>query len=415
MDWHLITPEYPPQSGGVSDYTYLVATGLAALGETVHVWCPALEERTEVRGQRSDVRGRKSEIGGQRSEERNEPTLFVHRELGRFSVADLRRVGKLLDQFPAPRRLLVQWVPQGYGYRSINLPFCLWLWQRAKFKHDRIEIMVHEPFLAFAEGSRKQDMAAATHRAMVAILLNAATRVWVSIPEWEAHLQPFVLGGKKPFECLPVPSNIPLNNDPEAVARIRSRFAPPNSPLVGHFGAYDDYMIELMMKLLPSLLRGYDKLSVMLLGKGSLELRDRLIELHPGLSQSVRATGTLSAEDLSRHISACDVMLQPYQDGVSGRRGSVMAALSHGIPVVTTTGKATEDCWIESGAVKLTEVEDTGAMVEATQHLLANEEARNAMAARALELYRKRFDIRNTISALCGSKIEDLCPGIAVS
>jgi hypothetical protein len=38
MDWHLITAEYPPQSGGISDYSHLIATGLAAEGETVHVW-----------------------------------------------------------------------------------------------------------------------------------------------------------------------------------------------------------------------------------------------------------------------------------------------------------------------------------------------------------------------------------------
>ena len=30
MIWHIITPEYPPQLGGVSDYTQLIAKGLAA-------------------------------------------------------------------------------------------------------------------------------------------------------------------------------------------------------------------------------------------------------------------------------------------------------------------------------------------------------------------------------------------------
>jgi hypothetical protein len=38
--WHLVTCEYPPQVGGVSDYSLAVATGLAAAGQTVHVWCP---------------------------------------------------------------------------------------------------------------------------------------------------------------------------------------------------------------------------------------------------------------------------------------------------------------------------------------------------------------------------------------
>jgi hypothetical protein len=37
---HIITPEYPPQPGGVSDYTAQVATGLAEAGDEVQVWCP---------------------------------------------------------------------------------------------------------------------------------------------------------------------------------------------------------------------------------------------------------------------------------------------------------------------------------------------------------------------------------------
>ena len=39
--WHIITGEYPPAPGGVSDYTEAVAAGLAAAGDEVHVWCPA--------------------------------------------------------------------------------------------------------------------------------------------------------------------------------------------------------------------------------------------------------------------------------------------------------------------------------------------------------------------------------------
>src|SRR6266852_374370 len=38
--WHLITGEYPPQPGGVSDYSRLVACGLAGAGDEVHVWAP---------------------------------------------------------------------------------------------------------------------------------------------------------------------------------------------------------------------------------------------------------------------------------------------------------------------------------------------------------------------------------------
>jgi glycosyltransferase involved in cell wall biosynthesis len=138
----------------------------------------------------------------------------------------------------------------------------------------------------------------------------------------------------------------------------------------------------------------------MLLGKGSLELRERLIELHPDLSQSVRATGTLSAADISRHVSACDVMLQPYQDGVSGRRTSVMTALAHGIPVVTTTGKATEKCWAKSQAVKLTELGDVRGMVDIAKELSRDGRERAHLRITGQALYRERFALDRTITTL---------------
>src|SRR5262249_13389336 len=110
-EWHIITAEYPPQVGGVSDHTQMMARGLAAAGDCVHVWC------------RSAVRpgcGR----GRVKSQPEDEPTatgVSVHRELGRLAPADFRRAGRLLNHFEGPTRLLVQWVPHAYGYRAMNL------------------------------------------------------------------------------------------------------------------------------------------------------------------------------------------------------------------------------------------------------------------------------------------------------
>ena len=43
----------------------------------------------------------------------------------------------------------MQWVPHGFGYRSMNLGFCLWLRPRAR-SGDQVELMVHEPYLEFS-------------------------------------------------------------------------------------------------------------------------------------------------------------------------------------------------------------------------------------------------------------------------
>jgi glycosyltransferase involved in cell wall biosynthesis len=385
--WHLVTGEYPPQAGGVSDYTHLVARELAATGDEVHVWCPSAKE-----AQSGSPDPAASEIA-------DSPGVIVHREFRTFASADLRRVGKVLDQFAEPRRLLVQWVPHGYGYRAMNLPFCFWLWRRARHG-DRVELMVHEPYLGFGEGSWKQNSVALVHRLMTMILLRAARRVWISIPAWESLLRPYALGRGIPFEWLPVVSNIPVIDDAAGVKAIRARYTQEQGALVGHFGAYDRHLTDLLLKSIPALMQNGRPQAVLLLGRGSEAMRDELTSKIPTLVGRVHASGTLAADELSRHVSACDLMLQPYIDGVSTRRTSTMVALAHGVPVVTTSGPLTEPLWAESQAVALAPVADLPELVETIQRLLPDAVARKHMSAAARSLYAERFDVEHIIASL---------------
>jgi glycosyltransferase involved in cell wall biosynthesis len=330
--------------------------------------------------------------------------VFVHRELGRFKPDDLHRVGKLLDQFSVPRRLLVQWVPHGYGYRSMNMAFCLWLRRRAVSHQDVLEVMVHEPYLTFGGGSWKQSGVAAVHRLMTMVLLDAAERVWMSIPAWEASLRPFALKRSLPFRWLPVASNISVVDDPHGVAAVRSRYAPAGGEqIVGHFGTYDRNIREMLLKSVPALLRDCENCTVLLLGHGGESMREALTKNQPQLQGRIHAPGTLSAAALSLHISACDVLLQPYIDGVSSRRTSVMVGLTHGVPIVTTSGRLTESIWAESEAVSLAPVEDVAALVNETRALLKDEAKRQRLSLAARTLYQDRFHLKHTIAALRGT------------
>jgi glycosyltransferase involved in cell wall biosynthesis len=213
--------------------------------------------------------------------------------------------------------------------------------------------MVHEPFLPFREGTWKQDAAAIAHRLMTIILLNAVRRVWTSIPAWESRLRPYALGRIIKFGWLPIPSTIPVIDDPLTVAALRTRYAPAGNILIAHFGTYGRHITEPLKALLVAILRDHTNISVLLLGRGGEALRDDLIGVNGMPADRVHATGQLAAADLSRHLSACDFMIQPYPDGISSRRTSAMAGLSHGLAIVTTTGHNTESFWAESGAVAI--------------------------------------------------------------
>ena len=376
-EWHLLTGEYPPQVGGVSDYTRLVAGGLAAAGDAVHVWCPP------AGGPGPDV-----------------PGVAVHREMGRFTPRDLARAGRMLDRFAGARRLLVQWVPHSYGLRSLNLAFCAWLWDRAARRGDRVELMVHEPFLAFGARSPLHNAAAAVHRVMTATLLRAASRVWVSAPLWEERWRPYALGRRVPFAWLPIPANVPPVNDAAGAAALRSALAPPGSLLLGHFGTYGADVAELLEPLLVRLLRARPGTRALLLGRGGERFRDEVLAREPALAGRITATGGLPPDWLSLHLAACDLMLQPYPAGVNARRGSLMAALQHGLPVVTTSGWLTEPVWAESGAVAMAPDGDAAALAARALELIPDAGARARLGAAAGALYDRRFDLRHTVAAL---------------
>jgi hypothetical protein len=306
-------------------------------------------------------------------------------------------VGKQLDRYPAPRRILVQWVPHGYGYHSMNLAFCLWLWRRSARSGDKIEIMVHEAFLAFGEGSWRQDAAALVHRLMTIMLLLAAERVWVSIPKCASLWRPYALGRRIPFQWLPIPSNIPVIHD-AGVEAIRRQYAPEEALLIGHFGTYGAPVANLLE---PVLLRLGDFTGrILLLGIDSQRFATELIRKNPELSSRVIATGPLAPEDISRHISACDLLIQPYPDGVSSRRTSLMAGLSHGKAILTTSGDSTEPVWATTAGVAMTPAGDADAFVKSLQELCAQSGRRAHMGQAARELYREHFDVHHMIAAL---------------
>ena len=76
----------------------------------------------------------------------------------------------------------------------------------------------------------------------------------------------------------------------------------------------------------------------------------------------MHATGYLSPVLIAAHLTACDVLMQPYPDGITVRRTSAMAALARGRAVVTTTGHLTEPLWADEDAVALVDVADPGAL-----------------------------------------------------
>jgi glycosyltransferase involved in cell wall biosynthesis len=305
--------------------------------------------------------------------------------------ADLRRL-------PPFTRILVQYVPHAFGWKAMNVPFILWL---LAHRRTPIWVMFHE--VAYPWGTKhsvKQNLLGAVTRIMAFLIAHAVERIYVAIPAWEKILRPMAPRGC-PFHWLPIPSNLPTEVHGREIPAVRSRIASgPHSIVLGHFGTYGESITSLLAEVFPPLLTAESCRVGLLMGRGGEHFKKKLIRDHPTLSNRVYAPGELSPEQASAHLAACDALIQPYPDGVSSRRTSLMAGLALGLPIVTTEGPLTESIWQDSQAVVLAPAFSSSAFIEGVEALLADACRRTDLRNRSAAVYADRFSIRQTVKSL---------------
>jgi glycosyltransferase involved in cell wall biosynthesis len=366
--WHLLTGELA--RGGIGDYTRLLADALAEAGRPVHAWSPDGADVTLRRASVHPIHG-----------------------VGRAGLAEL---GAALDRFPAPRRLLVQYAPQAWGMRGMNVGFARWLLARRRAGDD-VRVMFHEPFFPFGWQRPQRNLLAAVNRWMARDLLRASTRAYVSTDAWERLLRPLAPQGLR-IDTLPIPSTIPYVDDPARVAALRRELSEDGKrPVFVHFGTYGEVIAGMLERALLRLIEGLPDARILLLGKGGAEFADRIHHAHPRLSDAMITPGFQSPEDISLQLQASDVALQPYPDGADTRRTSLMACLANGVPTITTHVRPAEQ-WLRSPLVSVhaSRPEFMGGEV-AQEYRTAD---RAAMGAEFRAFYLENFAIERTVARL---------------
>jgi glycosyl transferase family 1 len=238
-------------------------------------------------------------------------------------------------------------------------------------------------------------------RLMARVVCCSATRILVASERWQGVLA--TLGATAPVSWVPIPSTIPVLQDASATERWRRRCTKTTGLLVGHFANYCEYSVGRLSQVVPALLAEQRDLSFLLLGINSCELRRRLLSSNRHLAGRVHASGPLAPQELSAALAACDIMVQPYPDGVSTRRSSTSALLAHGRAIVTTNGVATEQLWNDSEAVATAPVDNHERLRKAAVQTTLDDEVRQRLQRAALALYHERFALPHTIAALVAS------------
>jgi len=371
--WHIVTPELPPECGGVGDYTAQIAEGLTRTGDRVSVYSPPAAARWKP----------------------VEPVGVVALS-DRFGMRSMRELSSRIER-DTTSRLLVQYVPAVFGRRGTNVAFCRWLLARRHAGID-VRVMFHEPYL-YLRWRPDHIVTAFTQRAMAAILLDAASHLYLSTDTWRRYLARFRPRAVQDAVTLPIPSAIPSVDSLHAVNATRTASIGDAKYLVGHFGSYGSHIAPMLARTIKDLLSTDARVAMLCTGSGSDRFVKRFAAEHPSLRSRLTAVGRASAHDISVQLQACDVLLQPYPDGVTTRRTSVMAGLANARAVVTSDGKLTEDVWRTTRCVALTPF-DSAAFSHTTREFLDDVAARDALRSRAVATYASCFALRHTIDAL---------------
>ena len=145
--------------------------------------------------------------------------------------------------------------------------------------------------------------------------------------------------------------------------------------------------------------RGYDCRLVMLGGQvGASDPTNRAyltqvkaLISNLGLVDRVMWTDFIPDSEVSAYLLAADMAVLPYRDGASFRRGSLMAALAHGVPVVTTRPQGTspagdEPVLVDGVNARLVPPDDPDALARAVGDLIDDPEQRRRLGREAGQL-----------------------------
>jgi glycosyltransferase involved in cell wall biosynthesis len=369
----LLSARFPPDLDGNGDYTYFLASALARLGCDVYVLTSVGEFSHGLYPLVPELR----------------VTRLV-KSWGIRGVLDIVRAVRGLD----PDVLVVQYTPHAFHPRGMTLAVNLLPLLIRVTSRIRVMVNFHELYIPF-DASLKHCLGALWQRAMaflIAVTSNALTAI---SSEWPRRLRR--IGVWQAIQVIPVGSNIPRAYvSPEELQAIRQKLGVTrNTLLIGCLGsAGPDRNIELLMAAIRQLQRQHT-FKVVWLGKSGL--REQLLTgAHEGArpnkgSCDIIWTGPLPHPEVSRTMAACDLFVLPFADGISTKRGSLAAALLHGLPVLTTRGERLDDMFVHGENVYLVPSGDERAFADGLLELAYCPELRTRLARGAKALHDARF------------------------
>lgn len=357
-----VTGEYPPMQGGVADYTRALGLALVAAGQEVAVL-------TSNRASEAPV----------------DPGLAVWPEVTTWGRSCWATLDGVITGW-RPDIVHIQYQTAAYDMQpGINL----WPWRPWRRPDEATAVTFHDLRLPYLFPK-----AQVVRRWVTATLARSCDLAITTNPEDTAALSIV----RSDLVEIPIGSNIPCQA-PAGFDRAAWRQqwgVPPDAPVLCYFGFLNASKgAEMLVVVLKTLVdQGFDAHMLMIGGSVGAsdptnraylqKVEDALARV--GVADRVHWTGHMAAAEVSAAFLASDICLLPYQDGVSYRRGSFMAALAHGMPIVTTRPAVPYRDLIDGETLLLAEIGDGPGLAAACVRVLTDAGLRWRLRHQALQL-----------------------------
>lgn len=367
-----VTGEFPPMEGGVGAFTQELAKALSAAGHEIHII--------------TDRRARPL-TGQQRVRDLLEPVNLgfaqLHPVIRNWRWSSAAKIVDIVLRYELDV-VNIQYQAAAYNMRSPAINLLPWrlkgITKTVVTFHD-----LRVPYL-FPKAGRLRETA-------VQFMARQAHGVIVTN---SADYQQLVTNSQLPVCQIPIGSNITTRPpDHEAINAIRTELGLGETDrLLGYFGFLNES--KGADTLLKALVQLDERHHLVFIGgqTGSSDPGNNqtfLTSLHQlitalGLDARVHWTGFVSDERVSAFLQAADVMVMPYRDGVSLRRGTLMAVLAHGRSLITTTPTIATPELVHGENVWLVPPDESTALAVAVRAVLADEALQHKLGEGAVKV-----------------------------
>ena len=392
-----VSGEYPPLQGGVGDYTRELARALRQIGHQVV---------TVTSARAAQPAGQPSNACPPRSS--NEPASQASRVTGEPDMLPVVqawgwRCWPLV--LHAARRFRcdivhIQYQTAAFGmHPAINfLPLRL----RASDAGLRCVVTFHDlrvPYLFPKAGPVRRWVNVMLARWSDAVIATNAEDC-ASLEGWLGHQgpEPRTLDRRTRLRHISIGSNI-RSSLPEGYDRDtwRGRLGvSQDEALLCYFGFLNESKGGVtLLRVLAELVRRQRKVKLLMIGglvgdsdptNQAYLKRVQTVASDLGIAARTLWTGYTVPEQVSANFAAADVCILPYRDGASFRRGSFMAALAHGMPIVSTWPATPLPSLVDGENIRLVPPDDSSAAADAVEGLILSPGARKRLAQGALAL-----------------------------